>query len=276
LNQKKQTGGRRGVSGRQTKLAVVVGCLLAALLLSGLALGFYQSWHHRDSQSGPAAGQVKGFEEDQLSVTSESRNVAGESRQPVSGKAASAQESENRDTRQRQLAAQQQAAQQQTVVQAALAEKQRELELQAAAQAAQERQLEQDRARVAAEKQLADSTAAEAERKRIAAAAQAERLRQQAFANLPQPTSYSGPSSGNIVWQGEVQGTALVTIDGNVSDTGQVVSGGLPGVLVMVQPSDAKHVGVAGAPAPTNSYRRLTLRIQGKGLMQETIHWSVP
>jgi hypothetical protein len=168
------------------------------------------------------------------------------------------------------------AQQQQTTAQEAeLDEKKRELEQLAADQEAREQKLEQDRLRVESEKQQADAAVAAAQRQRAEAAAQAERLRQ-AAGNQPRPAAYNGPSSGNIVWQGQVQGTTLVTIEGNSSDTGQVVSGALPGVLVMVQPADAKHVVIAGTPAPSNSYRRLTLRIQGKGMVEEVVHWSVP
>jgi hypothetical protein len=168
------------------------------------------------------------------------------------------------------------AQQQQAVAQQAqLEEKQHELEQRAADQAAREQRLEQDRLRVEAAKQQAEAVAAEAQRQKAEAVAQVEQLKK-AAANQPRPAMYSGPSSGSILWQGQVVGTTLVTIDCNSSDTGQVLSGALPGVLVMIQPADTKHVVIAGTPAPSNSYRRLTLRIQGKGNMQEVIHWSVP
>ena len=139
------------------------------------------------------------------------------------------------------------------------------MEQRAAAQATNEQQLEQDRLRIELEKKKAEATAAEV-----------EQLRQETFAKQAKAAVYSGPSSGSIVWQGEVRGATLVTINGSGSDTGQVLSGALPGVLVMVQPVDTKHVGVAGAPAPSNSFRRLTLRVQGNGVLQEVIRWSIP
>lgn len=247
-----------------------MGCAVALLLAGGLFLGSYRS----APQNG--AAPANGMGEDALSVTSVARNVGGANAQGTGSELS--QQGRAAAEKQKELAAQQQqqAAAQAAAQEAALAEKQRELAQQAANQAALEKQLEQDRARVEAEKQKADAAAAEAQRQRAAAAAEAERLKQQAAQNQARPAIYSGPSSGNIVWQGEVQGTTLVTINGNASDTGQVLSGGLPGVLVMVQPADSKHVGVAGAPAPSNAYHRLTLRIQGHGVMQEVIHWSVP
>lgn len=157
----------------------------------------------------------------------------------------------------------QQAAAQQTELEA----QKRELEAQAAEQAAKEKQLEDT------QRALAAQAAAEQQRRaqEMAQAAEAARLRAERVAH-----AYEGPSSGEIVWRGEVHGTTLVTIDGSNSDAGQVVSGALPGVLVMVQPVDSRHVGVASTPAPSNAFRRLVLRIQGNGNMQEVIHWSIP
>lgn len=235
-----------------------------------LAIGFYPG-----SGSAPGAGQVPVRDEDALAISSSGRILSnpGAGQDSAGNSAAAAQGQKEAEAQTAQMLAAQQAAQQ-----AALTEQQRQLQLQSAQQAAQEQQLEEERQRIAAEKQQADAAAAEAARQQAAtaaaAAAAAERLKQQAQSR-PQP-AYSGPSSGNIVWRGEVQGTTLVTIEGNSSDTGQVISGALPGVLVMVQPADAKHVGVAGAPAPSNGYRRLTLRVQGKGVMQAVIHWSIP
>lgn len=240
---------------------------VCGVLALALALGFYPG-----SATGSGARQFAIPDEDSLAVISSGRLISGRSGGPTSAgePAAPAQQQKAVDAQKAQMLAEQQAAAQQ----AAIAEQQRRLQLQAAEQAAREQQLEQERQRVAAEKQQADAAAADAERQREAAAIAAERLKQQAQSR-PVP-AYSGPSSGTIVWQGQVQGTTLVTIEGNSSDTGQVISGALPGVLVMVQPADTKHVGVAGTPAPSNGYRRLMLRIQGKGVMQEVIHWSIP
>lgn len=250
---------------RSAAAAVAV---LSALGLA-LAVGFLQ-----DSAPAPDRGQIAVPDEDSLAVSSSGRVMRRQSEgQASAGSGAAMLEQQKKADEQKAqvLAAQQAAAQQ-----AALAQQQQQLQLQAAEQAARERHLEQERQSLAAEKQQADAAAAAAEKLRAstAAAEAAERLKQQAQSRPRQ--AYSGPSSGAIVWQGIVQGTTLVTIEDNTSDTGQVISGGLPGVLVMVQPADTRHVGVAGAPAPSNSYRRLTLRVQGKGVMQEIIHWSIP
>jgi len=87
---------------------------------------------------------------------------------------------------------------------------------------------------------------------------------------------YSGPSSGDIVWQGPVSGQALITISGSSSDIGEVVSGKLPGVHVLLALADNKHVRVASAPAPSNGYGRIVLGATGKGDMRITVHWSIP
>jgi serine/threonine protein kinase len=160
---------------------------------------------------------------------------------------------------------------------AALADKQHELELKAAEQEARQKQLEQDQIRVEAEKQQAQEATQAAEKmKEQASAAEAERNQEQVEARQRQAAVYRGPSSGVIVWKGMVKGVTLITINGNSSDVGQIISGELPGVLVMIQPADSKHVVVASTPAPSNSYQRLTLRVQGNGDLQESIRWSIP
>ena len=63
--------------------------------------------------------------------------------------------------------------------------------------------------------------------------------------------NYSGPRSGTIVWQGDVRGTELVTIQNSQASSGTVV-GGLPGVPVLIQP-DSKKVGIASSPGPRNN-----------------------
>jgi hypothetical protein len=255
----------------RNSLGKAAAAVVFALLLVATVLGLY-----RKATSSSSNGRPRTHDEDQLAVSSSGRAVNGEG--GAQGQHGAVDRKADRDGLAEKQAAEKQqqelAAQQAAQAQAALVEQQRQLQLRAQAQAAREQQLEADRQRVAAEKQQADAAAAEAERQKLAVAAEAERLRSQTVSR-PQP-AYSGPSSGTIVWQGEVNGTTLVTIDGNASDTGQVISGALPGVLVMVQPADAKHVGVAGTPAPSNGYRRLMLRIQGKGAMQQVIHWSIP
>ncbi len=50
---------------------------------------------------------------------------------------------------------------------------------------------------------------------------------------------YRGPSSGEIVWSGNIKGTELITIEHGQASSG-VVTGMLPGVPVLLQPTDTK------------------------------------
>jgi hypothetical protein len=239
-------------------------------VVAGLAGGIYLGIESRPGKSAfGSASHTDGSEQDALASASGARDVAGASAEQPANDAGSQEKKKAAE----QAAQLQQAAQQANAQQAALAAAQQELAQKAAEQAAHEKQLEDERARLDAEKQAAAAALAEAERQK-AAAAEAERLRQLEAAK--QARVYHGPGSGEIVWRGEVHGTSLVTIEGNSSDSGEIVSGGLPGVLVMVQPVDGKHVGIASTPAPSNAFRRLVLRIQGNGNVQEVVHWSIP
>lgn len=244
---------------RRVAWALPVLLLLAAVAVSGAIPGLWSGGRGQRTTQPDARGR-------RSSALFSSSRAAAPERAPDA--AAAGVPSEAAAKAAASLQAQQAAAQQQAAAaaaqQAALAEKQREMDEQAAEQAKREAQLEQDQQRLAAERQQAEQ-----------ARAAAERARQLALQQAAAP-AYSGPSSGELVWEGEVRGTTLVTIDGGNSDVGRVVSGALPGVLVMVQPADSRHVGVAATPAPSNRYRRLTLRVQGKGMLQEVIHWSIP
>lgn len=243
-------------------LAVIL--VLAALAVSGIVPGLRFGKHKFPLSSAGASSARKG----NLAVYSSARQAAPEVAPPAIAADQTKAAKAAADARASELAAKQQADQAAAAAlaaqQAALAQQQRDLEQKAAAQQAAADALAQEQARVEADKQRA-----------AAAAAEAERLKQQAAQRAAAPV-YSGPSSGEIIWQGEVQGTSLVTINGSSSDVGRVISGALPGVLVMVQPADGKHVGIAATPSPSNRFQRLTLRVQGKGMLQEVIHWSIP
>jgi len=86
----------------------------------------------------------------------------------------------------------------------------------------------------------------------------------------------SGPGSGTLIWEGNINGTELVTIDGSSASPGHLVSGRLPGFLILVQPQNEKNVAVASAPGPETRYRRLVLRVKGKGQTRVVINWSRP
>jgi len=88
-------------------------------------------------------------------------------------------------------------------------------------------------------------------------------------------STYTGPRFGTIVWQGEVHGTELITIDNGSASIG-TITGRLPGVPVLVQPVNNKKVGIASSPAPGNNYRSMVFRISGNGPVQLTFQWSLP
>jgi hypothetical protein len=90
-----------------------------------------------------------------------------------------------------------------------------------------------------------------------------------------EPAAYSGPSSGEIVWDGNIKGTELITIENGQASSG-TISGGLPGVLCLLQPADPKRVSIASTPAPYNQYKRMVFRVSGNGRMRVVIKWSLP
>jgi hypothetical protein len=90
------------------------------------------------------------------------------------------------------------------------------------------------------------------------------------------PPPYHGPSSGTLVWEGEVTGAELVTIEDGAASSGKVVTGMLPGVPCLVQSSDPKRVSIAIAPSPSNQWKRIVLRIQGNGHARVKVTWALP
>ncbi len=146
----------------------------------------------------------------------------------------------------------------------------------------QARQLALDQAAAAQEQHARELAAQQAS---LVAAAnevrekEAERAKREEAAALEaarKPKPYSGPTSGAIVWEGTVSGDDLITISGGTSDVGTVVSGALPGVTVLISPTDTKHVRIASAPAPSNGFKRVVIGTSGKGAMKITLHWSLP
>jgi len=86
---------------------------------------------------------------------------------------------------------------------------------------------------------------------------------------------YRGPTSGEIVWDGNIKGTELITIENGQASSG-TVSGALPGVLCLLQPADPKRVSIASTPAPHNQYKRMVFRVSGNGRTRVVIRWSLP
>jgi hypothetical protein len=91
----------------------------------------------------------------------------------------------------------------------------------------------------------------------------------------PSVPSYAGPSSGEIVWEGTVKGTELITIENGQASSG-TVTGSLPGVAVLIQPTDPKKVSIASSPGPRNQYSRVVIRVSGNGKARVTLRWSLP
>jgi hypothetical protein len=133
-----------------------------------------------------------------------------------------------------------------------------------AKQEEQQRQLEETQRRLAEER----AQAAQRERERI------QESRRTPVVPPLQP-AYHGPSSGEIVWQGVVKGTELITIENGQSSSGSI-TGGLPGVLVLLQPTDPKKVSIASAPGPRNQYQRMVIRVVGNGSVRAAVRWSLP
>jgi hypothetical protein len=90
------------------------------------------------------------------------------------------------------------------------------------------------------------------------------------------PVKFTGPSSGTLLWQGEVQGAALVVIENGLTNVGTISGTPLPGVMCMVQISDQKHFSIAVAPAPSNEWKKVVLNVRGTGVMKVKLSWVIP
>jgi hypothetical protein len=88
----------------------------------------------------------------------------------------------------------------------------------------------------------------------------------------PAAPSYSGPTSGVVVWSGRLEKNGTITINGDSASSGSL-KGGLPAIPVMieVQPND---VGVVEAPGPSNGWRRMVLRSRVNRSSVVTIRWQ--
>lgn len=140
------------------------------------------------------------------------------------------------------------------------AERERQATEQRLAQEKLEAELRSQQARVR-EQQEQNRLAEEAERKR-----RADPL-----------ADYSGPRTGTFVWEGDVRGRDLITVENGVPSSGTIISGTPPtGVPLLFQPTDAKRVGLASTPSPRNGYRIFVFRVAGNGKMRVLLQWSVP
>jgi hypothetical protein len=92
----------------------------------------------------------------------------------------------------------------------------------------------------------------------------------------PQPPpkpAYSGPRSGLINWSGTLEKDGTVTIEGTHATSGSL-SGGLPGVPVIIE-LDPREYAIVEAPAPSNGWKRLTVRSRKKRNAVVPIRWTV-
>jgi hypothetical protein len=156
-----------------------------------------------------------------------------------------------------------------------LERRQRELEL-------QRKQLVDAQAALEAQRRQAAQDAARASEQ----ARQEELNRQQKLRDMEEslrakerdthPLSpYQGPSSGTLVWEGDVNGADLIDIQNGSANHG-TVTGTLPGVPCMVQAADPKRVTISTPPAPSNEWKRIVLRVQAKGHTTVTVRWALP
>jgi hypothetical protein len=184
--------------------------------------------------------------------------------------------SRNKEEEEKVLDLQRQAKEEQDRLQVIREQADREARERAEAEAHAERDA---RERAEAETQIQREARAKAE-----AVAQAEReardrverqAADRAKEEVERVRNYSGPRFGTLVWEGNVKGTELITIDKGHSSSGSVV-GGLPGLPVLVQPLDPKKVGIASSPGPRNDYMSLVFRVTGNGPSKVTIRWTLP
>jgi hypothetical protein len=168
--------------------------------------------------------------------------------------------------------AQQQAREQEQRHQQELAQRQQESEAQQRAlaelkakQEEQQRQIDEERRKLAED---------QARRKREAEITRVDPPPQSSPINPPAPV-YRGPRFGEIIWEGTIRGTDLITIENGQASSG-TVTGSLPGVAVLIQPTDTKKVSIASSPGPRNQYRSVVFRVSGNGNMRVTLKWSLP
>jgi hypothetical protein len=84
---------------------------------------------------------------------------------------------------------------------------------------------------------------------------------------------YTGPTSGVVIWSGQLEKGGTITLDGATASQG-TLNGSLPGVPVMIQIEPA-DVAVAEAPAPSNGWKRAVLRSRRNQHSVVTIRWKV-
>jgi hypothetical protein len=89
-------------------------------------------------------------------------------------------------------------------------------------------------------------------------------------------SQYHGPSSGALVWEGDVDGADLIDIQGGSPNHG-VLHGAFPGLPVMVQAFPADSVTISVAPGPSNDWKRIVLQVRTNGSKKKkvTVRWAL-
>jgi len=88
-------------------------------------------------------------------------------------------------------------------------------------------------------------------------------------------STYNGPTSGVMVWEGDLRGSTNVTIENGKASTGRVTGNPLPGVPCSIQLSDYRNATIAYEPGPESDYKRVVLRVNSKGKVSVQLRWTV-
>ena len=86
---------------------------------------------------------------------------------------------------------------------------------------------------------------------------------------------YSGPTSGVMVWEGDVRGPVMVTIEDGKASTGRVTGNPLPGVPCSIVLSDYKNAVIAYMPGRESDYKRVVLQVNSRGKVSVEMRWTV-
>lgn len=86
------------------------------------------------------------------------------------------------------------------------------------------------------------------------------------------PAPPAGPSSGVLVWSGELRKGEIVTIEGQHASSGSL-QGALPGVPVILE-TDYKGIGFAETPGPSNGWKRVSFRALRNQKVVVTLRWK--
>ncbi len=89
----------------------------------------------------------------------------------------------------------------------------------------------------------------------------------------PPPISPPAASAGVIIWSGHLEKGEVFTIDSSTPSIGRM-SGGLPGAPVRID-VDAKEFAIVEPPAPSNGWKRLSLRSKNRRHTVITVQWNL-